>query len=216
MMGDRYSFSLYRAQKNLDKLKPFLEILNVFKSKGDWSSSEPNRSSIEISVDSSSSFTSEQVSEHVAKSIEKIREENQKYLVVYSDVNNIKDALFRKNIECGVNELLREMELVKKELEQSKLLLKQCQAISEKVCDIDTIGTVYSKKLETLNTNPNRSVTDKFVICVSAYSKEELELLISIKNKRLTDIEDHCSKLNQTINVEVELSDISAKFLGLK
>jgi hypothetical protein len=164
-------------------------------------------STIDFTSASTLKPTSDSFVSHIQERIATAREARDKRFVVSYDIIVLKDALFAKNAERGISQILSQIDFINAQLADLKSLLSS-SALAVQTSDIDMITLLYKM-------NNMGSITVAKPVTVAVYSQVELKKLIKNLTKTLTELEEKRDKLNATSHITIPLSSFSRAELGL-
>jgi len=207
--AQNYMGKLKGAQASAPKSKAKARRASLYAYGADPYSSITSTSSATLDFLSQSTLepTSDSFLEHIQKSVDAAHEERAKRFVVSYDIIVLKDALFAKNAERGVSQILSQIDFVNAQLADLKSLM-QSSTSAIQPSDAEMLKLLYTR-------NNAASVTVPKPVTVAVYTQAELKEQIKQLTRKLKELEEKRDKLNSTSHITVPLSSFSRSELGL-
>lgn len=153
----------------------------------------------------------QQVELEKQKQLQKVNDKR----VVSLDISNLKEAIHKKNSECGVSNILTTLDFINAEIAHTKSIL-----VSVEGKKYNTLQSVFSAYQ--LDTERKKTMSTAYVNMMTGintrtgiYDVEELKEKVKNLNKRVMDLETERDKLNAIVKIDVQLSKQSMEILGL-
>lgn len=195
------SVTLNKAQKLLEKFK------STKKNKHTWHQDEDNDViSCTINHNIESFIDDNNIIEDINNSIQYAKNKFNTKWILLEDRAKIKNAIFQKNIECGLHEVLSKIELLKQKKEELKVM-------SEKYC----INAIEQKDIQNVLSNIKKIDENKqktVTIVLEVIPRKEIEKIINDLSKEINMLEEKKDKLNCN-TITISLNEITIKYLGL-
>jgi len=201
------TINLIRAQKLLEKFKlpnnnAKKKVRNVYRE------TEEKRDNI-LKYPIKTYMTDNDILFDIENQIKAAKDNINNYWIYTEDKRRLHNELIKRNIECGLSEILSTIKLltekrnvIKESIEVNHNNVVKLSSIPQ---IIKTIKTVDEKKEKEIDTN----------ILIEIIDKTELEKEIYGINKKLNELEDIKDKLNATTSLSIEFHPETLKYLGL-
>ena len=202
--------NLNKANKLMEKLKNLVKNFKLESSQQGWmktTDSLNNYVTINYAYQGA-----EKMKDQIREATENGRRMFEEYFSLLRDQSNLKNALFKGNIESGVSKILSDLEDEKKYKSVWEKLQKSTNSNKSTEIQDDSILEYYTtqcKRHETL------AISDAFLISRELYDQETLKKYILNCNKEINRLEDERDKLNHTFEIEICLSNTTKHLLGL-
>jgi len=165
-----------------------------------------------VTVSVSSTKTEKYFMAEVEKKAKAYLEKFDRYSELLQDKNTIKKELFKKNFECGLSDVLSELDLLNSQISLYKSIQKgmvDCDGVLKQ--DINEGTFTCEKDVISKGDNPVQSIS----VSVILHDSEVISSRIVTITKEINKLEDKKLFLNAEQKIDIELSNDAMDLLGL-
>lgn len=193
------SLKLNKAQKILDKIKNHIKRPRKALRRNVWENDGCDQQfEFAFNYKRKSFYNEEETLNDVNRIIEQKKQDYDAYWAIQEDKQKIRSAIYRKNMECGLHDILTQIDFLTMKRETLKRMVGTYNQAAFNVQDVTRIT--------------NKEITE---IPINIYDKAEIEEIINELSRRINSLEEEKDVLNVTNSISVTLSQETMKLLGL-
>jgi len=200
------TLSLIKANKCLDKLK--ISLKSTKPQSSYYSVKQEEVNSLSIIDIFSTSPTAEIFKKRCEEEFNKKKNLSVKRFIIQDDIYCLKSAIFAKNFEANVENIIAKIAFLNDRAVQLKEIKKELDKSSSLVY-INDVDNVYESL--TKNANSDINITSKLAL----FSSDELQNEMDSINKKLFVLEHERDKLNINNEIIIKLSEEACRIIGV-